>query len=113
MPNQSIVLHHYNLRKRIYQKKEKYPSQDNFKRFYDNFIYVIAVLVPIANIPQLIKIWVEKDASGVSAVSWLFFSIFSVTWLIYGILHKDKHIWIMYSALIIIQTFIMVGSIIY
>ncbi len=113
MPSQTIGLRHYSLRKRIHQKNEAYPSPDKFKRFYDKFIYAIVILAPIVNIPQLLKIWIEKDASGVSAISWLFFSVMSVTWFVYGILHKDRHIWMMYSALIVIQAFIAIGAILY
>lgn len=113
MVNQSIGLLHYSLRKRIHQKHEAYPSPDKFKRFYDKFIYAVVILAPIVNIPQLLKVWIMKDAAGVSAFSWFFFSGFSLTWMIYGILHKDKHIAIMYSALLIIQTFIAIGAVVY
>lgn len=113
MTNQTKELHHYHLRKRIHQKCEPCPHPNKFKRLYDKFIYVIAILAPIANIPQLLKVWIEKDASGVSSLSWFFFSGISVTWLIYGILHKDKHILIMNAALMIIQALIAVGVIVY
>ncbi len=113
MTNQTKGLHHYHLRKRIYQKHEPYPHPNKFKRFYDKFIYVVVIFAPIANIPQLLKVWIEKDASGVSSLSWLFFSVISATWLIYGILHKDKHILIMNGALMIIQTVIAIGAILY
>ncbi len=113
MTSQAIGLHHYHLRKRIYQKHEPYPHPNKFKRFYDKFIYVIVILAPIVSIPQLLKVWMEKDASGVSPVSWLSFSVISITWLIYGVLHRDKPIWIMSAALMIIQALIAIGAIIY
>ncbi len=113
MTGQAFGLFHYHLRKRIHQKGEEFPSPDKLKRFYDKFIYVIAILAPIANIPQLLKIWVDKTAAGVSAISWFIFSFFAVTWVIYGFIHKDKHLIIMYSGLIITQVLIAIGAVIY
>ena len=107
MINQGVGLHHYSLRKRIYKKLEKYPSSNKFKRFYDKFIYIIVILCPILNLPQLFKIWIDKDASGVSIFSWVGFTLISICWFIYGILHKDKHIIIMNLALVVVQTFIL------
>ncbi|PLX21683.1 hypothetical protein C0584_02085 [Candidatus Parcubacteria bacterium] len=83
------------------------------KRKYDNFIYVVVFIAPIANIPQLYSIWNTKDASGVSALSWLFFALISLSWLFYGFFHKDMHLIIMNSALITVQFFIFAGALIY
>ena len=113
MVNQTKGLHHQHIRKRIHQKYEGYPHPDSFKRFYDKFIYLIVIIAPITNIPQLLRVWIEKDASGVSSLSWFMFSGISITWLVYGILHKDKHILLMNTALMIIQALIAIGAIIY
>lgn len=113
MVNQTKGLHHYHLRKRIHQKHEPYPHPQKFKRDYDRFIYVVVILAPLTNIPQFLKVWIERDVSGVSALSWFLFSGISVTWLIYGILHKDKHVILMNTALMIMQALIAIGALIH
>ena len=113
MANQSKGLHHLLIRKRIHEKHEEYPHKDKLKRFYDKFIYLVVIIAPIANIPQLLRVWVDKDASGVSSLSWFLFSGISITWLIYGILHKDKHILLMNTALMIMQALIAIGAMFY
>ena len=113
MANQSKGLYHQSIRKRISKKQESYPSSEGFKRFYDKFIYIVVIIAPITNLPQLFKVWIEKDASGVSPVSWFLFSIVSITWLIYGILHKDKHILLMNAALMIVQALTAIGALMY
>jgi len=65
------------------------------------------------NLPQLFKIWLHKDASGVSFISWMSFSVFSLIWLMYGILHKDKPIILMNLALVVIQALIATGAFLY
>ncbi len=105
--------HHYHIRKRIHQKHEPYPHPDKLKRIFDKIIYGAVIIGPIMNLPQLFKIWFYKNATGVSFVSWISFSIISIIWLVYGILHKEKPIIMMNSALMIVQAFIAVGALIY
>lgn len=108
-----VGLHHFQKRKRIYQKCEPYPHPQRFKRFMDKFIYVIAVFGMVMTIPQITKIWVEKNASGVSAVSWGAYMFGAVFWLTYGVLHKDKPIVFTYSVWIILEALVVVGVLFY
>jgi len=92
-------------------KENRFETKSKlFTRFYDKFIYIMVVLAPISNLPQLYNVWIEKNVSGVSYISWLIFSLSSIAWFIYGFLHKDKHVMIMYSSLMIIQTLIAIGA---
>jgi uncharacterized protein with PQ loop repeat len=61
----------------------------NKKRF-ERFMLVFATVEPIATIPQIIEVWKPGGTRGVSLVTWLFYTLTSVVWLIYGILQKDK-----------------------
>lgn len=109
----SGALHHYHIRKRIHIKHEPFPHPDKVKRIFDHLIYIVVILGPIMNLPQLFKIWLSKDATGVSITSWLSFSIFSMVWFVYGILHKEKPIIFMNLTLIVIQALIAVGTFLY
>lgn len=106
-------LHHAHRRKRIHQKHEPYPHPHKWKRFLDRIIYVVGVAGPIVTIPQITKIWIEKNATGVSLTAWTGYTIFAVIWLLYGIAHKEKPIIITYSAVIIANTFVTIGTFIY
>ena len=103
----SLGLHHWQKRRRTNENHKK------IKKFFDKVMYLIAVLVPIAHIPQLVKIWYLKDASGISLISWTSFIVFSLFWLIYGILHKEKPIILMYFFLLLIQISIVYGGFLY
>ncbi len=108
MSNQSDVRNQHCAGKRVL-----FLYTDRFKREIDRLIYVVVILCPIMNLPQLLKIWILKDASGVSLISWVSFSVFSFAWLVYGISHKDKPIVFMNFALMIMQVFIAVGTFLY
>ena len=84
-----------------------------FKKAYDKFIYVIVILGPIVNLPQLLRIWINKSAEDVSLTSWLSFTIISIVWFIYGILHKKRPIIIMNFFLAIVQALIALGAFLY
>ena len=103
-------LYHFHRRKRIYQE---HPHPEISKRFIDKLIYVVAVLGPIMTIPQLIKIWVDKNAAGVSVLSWGSYLVLAIFWLTYGIVHKEKPLIITYTLWIILEAFIVTGVILY
>ncbi|MFH1403520.1 MAG: SemiSWEET family transporter [Candidatus Altiarchaeota archaeon] len=80
---------------------------------FERIIIYLAVVSPLANIPQLLRIWVGKNASGVSALSWTLFALLSLIWLAYGILKKDRPIAVMFLLLVILQSSIALGAFIY
>ena len=110
---QSKALHHMQIRKRIHKKKEKYPSQDKFKRFFDNAVMLVGILTVFLTIPQAVKIFMEQTAAGVSFLTWFAFTIGALFWLGYGILHKEKPIIITYAGFFIVDLIIIMGAIIY
>ena len=106
-------LHHYHVRKRIHQKHEPYPHPDKWKNFVDKAIFVVGAFGPIMSIPQLLKIWIEKDATGVSIITWEAFLFIASFWLIYGIMHKEKPIIFTQSLWILTEILIVIGILIY
>jgi uncharacterized protein with PQ loop repeat len=71
------------------------------------------MLGPFMMIPQIIKIYVEKDASSIALSSWLLFLFPASLWVVYGISHKDKVITICNSAWAISYLFVIIGAILY
>jgi uncharacterized protein with PQ loop repeat len=107
-----LGLHHFHLRKRI-SKGEKYPSRNKFKRFIDNSILFVSIIGPIMTIPQVVEIWYGQNAAGVSLTSWTTYLFSAIFWLSYGLIHKEKPIIIANGLMIILEIFIIVGTIIY
>ncbi|MBT3865739.1 hypothetical protein HOF78_01400 [Candidatus Woesearchaeota archaeon] len=105
--------HHYHQRKRIHLKKQSYPSKNPFKKFLDNAVYLIITIGILFTLPQVFKIWVGKDATGVSAISWLAYAFTSTYWLIYGIAHNEKPIIVNSVIWIALDIFIVIGTLIY
>ncbi len=113
MPNHTLGLHHFHVRKRIHQKYEKFPHPNKLKRIVDKLIYGITFFGIIMTLPQLQKIWLEHNAAGVSALSWSAYSIASAFWLTYGILHREKPIIFANFFYLILNSLVVVGTLIY
>jgi uncharacterized protein with PQ loop repeat len=106
-------LHHIEKRKRTVGQHEPYPSKDKLKNIVDKSIYLTGIFGLIMTIPQIFKIWVEQNVSGISVLTWAAYLLMSLTWVAYGILHKEKPLIITYSLWIIMKLIIIIGVMLY
>jgi uncharacterized protein with PQ loop repeat len=79
----------------------------------NKLVLVVAVVEPLMTLPQIYQIWTDKDASGVSAVTWLGYMIAALIWLFYGLKIKDKPIIISSTLWIITEGFVVLGALRY
>jgi uncharacterized protein with PQ loop repeat len=105
--------HHLHKRKRIYKKHEPYPHPNKWKNLLDRIMYPVGLIGPFMMIPQILKIYIEKDASSIALSSWLLFLIPASLWVIYGFSNKDKVIICCNLAWLIAYLFTVVGAILY
>lgn len=75
----------------------------------DKSAYLMGAITIAVNVPQLIAVWTSPSVAGVSIISWIGFSLGSLFWLIYGLLHHEKPIIVINGGLIIIQGLIILG----
>lgn len=107
------VLHHLSQRRRLHVKKEKFPSNDKTKAMFDKVLLVLAGMWPIANLPQALQVHIAQDVSGLSLLSWSAYVFFTIPWIIYGFLHKDKLIQFAYIANLILYSSVVAGILMY
>lgn len=70
------------------------------------------VLYPLSAVPQVVKIYGQKDASGLSLLSWAGFALIEIVFLVYGSAHRLKPI-IITGALWLVVYGLIIGGIIY
>jgi len=107
------ALHHYHVRKRIHKKHEEYPHPDPWKRIMDRAIYPIGALGPLLTIPQLLTVWIHKDTSGLSLVTWVSWVVIAFFWLAYGITHREWPIIMTYIGWIAVELGVVIGILLY
>ncbi len=109
-------LYHLHRRKRAHDKSKKlepYPHPHRFKAFIDHTVYCIGVIGPLLGGVQAYKIWSTQDARGVSLSLFGFNIIFNIIWIMYGVIHKEKPLILMYSLWFIMNTLVTVGALLY
>ena len=74
----------------------------------DVLAYIVSILSLLFTLDQVRIIWVEHHPSGVSFLSWAFYTVSALVCFIYGVVHKDKVIlttnllWFAFSLLVVI-----------
>lgn len=109
----SDALHHLHKRKRAHKKLEPYPHPDIVKNSIDKLVYAVGIMVPGVTFIQAWKIWTEKNADGISLTAWGGYVLGNIVWIMYGLAHKEPPILLMYALLLIANTAVLIGALIF
>jgi len=82
-------------------------------KLFSAFAYCVAIFSPLFVLPQLVKIWQQKNAQELSLLTWGGYTFGALLWFIYGIVHKEKPIVITNLMLFVIYSAILVSMLIY
>jgi len=99
----------------LYKRKKEgdYPSKRKNIALLDRIVLLLACVAPIFEIPQLLEIYLNKSAVNVSIITWGFFSLMAIPWFLYGIVHKEKPIIVLYLLWFLIDTTTLIGILMY
>jgi hypothetical protein len=74
----------------------------------DKIVYVIVFSGMLLTLPQIVNVWVDRNISGISLVSWSAYLVVSIFWFIYGLHHREKLIittsffWIILHGMVVV-----------
>lgn len=88
-------------------------SKKNEKRYIDRLCAVFAVLMPLTTLPQIIMLYGAKDATGLSLLMWLLYTVATVPFLLFGIIHKHKQLIVLNSLWILVNSTMIIGILVY
>jgi uncharacterized protein with PQ loop repeat len=54
----------------------------------------LSIFTMVMTIPQVLTIWVGRQAAGVSLLSWNAYLVSAVLWFWYGIMKRDRNIYL-------------------
>lgn len=72
-----------------------------------------SIFTLIMTIPQVLTIWIGRQATGVSLFSWSAYLATAVLWLWHGIRMRDRNIYLPCVGWITLDTAIIVGVLMY
>lgn len=105
--------HHLRARVRMTQGLERFPSSNVWKRFLDYLMYGVGIFGPLALLPQILQLYGAQSAEGLSLFTWCLLTGINVLWGLYGLAHKDKHLFIAHSIFTLFDLSIVVGILLY
>jgi MtN3 and saliva related transmembrane protein len=79
----------------------------------ESLVTIVAIAEPFVAVPQIIEIFKNKDAKSVSLITWFFYTITTMIWLIYGISIKSKPLIITSILALIIDVILIISVLIF
>jgi len=83
------------------------------KKYADRVVYAAGILHPIMTIPQIYAVWSSQNPAGVSLVSWCFYLLGAAAWTVYGIIHHEKPIIFANASLVLVNSLVVLGVLLY
>ena len=79
----------------------------------EKFLRMLSVVTMLMTVPQVLSIWVDGNAGGVSLLSWGAYLFSACLWFVYGIQKHDKTIYLACIGWIVLDTAIVIGVIVH
>lgn len=73
----------------------------------------LSVFTLVMTVPQILAIWVERQAAGVSLLSWSAYGISALVWFMYGVKKADRNIYLPCVGWVLLDAAVIVGAVIY
>lgn len=83
------------------------------KKLIDKLVYIFIFVAPLMTIPQIWKIWADRTVEGISIIMWAGYIVPALFWIVYGRMHKETPIVVLYILWIFIYLAIIAGVLIY
>ncbi|MFC1774965.1 hypothetical protein ACFLZN_01470 [Nanoarchaeota archaeon] len=96
----------------LHKKKRDDRKTSRTKEVIDKVVMAVAFIAPFTALPQVYDVWFLRQTEGVSLITWALFFIFAIPLLMYGIIHKEKPLIVMYALWIVMDLGVMLGLLI-
>jgi uncharacterized protein with PQ loop repeat len=83
------------------------------KTAFDRVLYALSFITILMTIPQVVSVWMNRSAEGVSIITWGTYLVSACVWLVHGLRQKDPTIYRACIAWIILDAAIVVGAIVF
>lgn len=93
---------------RVHPKKHT-KSHGSFGKSFDKAMYGIALIAPVMTFPQVYDVWQHHQKANVSLATWSAYTLMSILWLTYGVVHKEKVLIMVNFLMMFLDGAIVVG----
>jgi uncharacterized protein with PQ loop repeat len=88
---------------------EAFPSETTLRRLLGG----MSVFTLVMTVPQVLTIWVGREAAGVSVLSWGAYLLSAMLWFWFGIQKRDKNIYLPCIGWIGLNGAVVAGALVY
>ena len=82
-------------------------------KFLYSITLIAGIIGPFTNVPQILKIFIQQNAAGVSLLSWSLYVVFDIPFIIWSIVQRDTPVFVTYSLWLISNFFVVIGILMY
>jgi uncharacterized protein with PQ loop repeat len=86
-----------------------FPSEAGTKRFLGAF----SIFTLVMTVPQVLTIWLSRQAAGVSLLSWSAYLLSALVWFWYGWMKRDRNIYLPCVGWILLDGAVVAGAIVF
>jgi len=73
----------------------------------------MSVFTLVMTLPQVLTIWVGREAAGVSVLSWSAYLLSAMLWFWFGIMKRDKNIYLPCVGWVALDGAVIAGALLY
>ena len=92
---------------------EAFPSNNALKRFLDYLMYGVGIFAPLALLPQILQLYGTRSSVGLSLLTWVLLACVNGLWVVYGLVHKDRQLFVATFLMMLCHVVIVVGILLY
>ena len=89
------------------------PVPTTSKTSFDRVLYAFSIITILMTIPQVLSVWMNRSAEGVSIITWSTYFVSACVWLVHGLKQRDPTIYRACLAWIVLDASIVVGALVY
>jgi uncharacterized protein with PQ loop repeat len=79
----------------------------------EKVLRAVSVATMLMTVPQVLTIWIGRDAGAVSLVAWASYLFSACLWFVYGLRKKDKTIYLACMGWMLLDAAVVIGIIVY
>jgi uncharacterized protein with PQ loop repeat len=79
----------------------------------DRVLYAFSIITILMTIPQVLSVWMNRSAEGVSIITWGTYLVSACVWLVHGLRQHDPTIYRACVAWIVLDSAIVVGALVF
>ena len=86
-----------------------FPSE----RVMKQLLGAMSIFTLVMTVPQILTIWVGREAAGVSLLSWGAYFLSALIWLWYGVQKRDRNIYLPCIGWLLLDGAVIAGAVVY